>query len=67
MIDDYAEMDIATFDVPGAFLQAILSKGDKNERLLLKLNGEFVDIMCEVNPEYKKNVIMKMDRKTYIY
>ena len=42
---------IYSFDVPGAFLQAELPD---DKLLLLRLNGEFVDIMCQVNPEHIK-------------
>ena len=42
--------DVATFGVPRAFLQPEMPKRDG--KLLLKLKGIFVDIMCEVNPEY---------------
>ena len=34
-----------------------------NERVLLKLVGDFVDIMCQVNPEHKKNVTYEKGRK----
>ena len=62
---------VNTFDVPGAFLQAPIPEGKK---VLLKLNGEFVDIMCRVNPEHLPNVrmegrnkvlYMKVDRAIY--
>ena len=44
---------VNTFDVPGAFLQAPMPEGKK---VLLKMKGEFVDIMCRVNPEHLPNV-----------
>ena len=46
--------DIATFDVPGAFLKAELPEGWG--MVLLKLRDIFVEIMCEVNKEYKETV-----------
>ena len=39
------------FDVPGAYLQTDLPD---NKFVLLKIENEFVDIMCEINEEYKK-------------
>ena len=51
----YEQRDVAICNIPGAFLQAKL-KMDNNERTLMGLEGEFVDIMCDVNPEYKPNI-----------
>ena len=43
----------AVFDVPGAYLHADLPPG---KFVLLKITGTFVDIMCDVNPEFKEDV-----------
>jgi hypothetical protein len=43
----------AVFDVPGAYLHADLPEG---KFALLKITGQFVDIVCEVNPEFKQDV-----------
>ena len=45
--------NVATFDVPGAYLYAGLPK---QKFTLLKFQGKFVEIMCGVNPEYCKHV-----------
>ena len=42
---------MAIFDVPGAYLHA---KFPDDKTVLMRLRDEFVDIMCDVNPEYKK-------------
>ena len=52
------------FDVPGAFLQAELPEG---KLLLLQLSGEFVNIMCQINPEHTKNVIHGKNGKKTLY
>ena len=57
LIDAHEGRDVATYDVPGAYLQARLAPRENNERVLMKLRGRFVDIMCKVNPEHSKNVI----------
>ena len=49
----YEGRKFITFDVLGAFLQAELPS---DKLLLLVLRGEFVDIMCDINPDHKKNV-----------
>ena len=63
LIDAYEERDVATFDVPGAYLQASLAPRDDGERVLMKLVGDFVDIMCKVNPEHEKNIIYENGQK----
>ena len=39
LIDTYEGRDIATYDVPGAYLYAILSPNKSKERVLMKLEG----------------------------
>jgi hypothetical protein len=60
VIDALEERDVAIFDVPGAYLQAEMPK-EKN--MLMKFRDEFVDIMCDVNPEYKKYVVMENGKR----
>ena len=60
VIDALERRDVAVFDVPGAYLHAKMPKGKKE---LLKMRGEFVDIMCEVNPEYKPFVLEENGKK----
>ena len=47
MINAHEERDVAIFDVPGAYLHADIG----GKFVLLKIEGEFVDIMCDVNPD----------------
>jgi len=44
------------FDVPGAYLHASLPD--------MKFKGEFVEIMCEVNPEYLEFVTEERGKTT---
>ena len=53
MIDVFEGRDVATCDVPGAFLHAELPVGKK---LFLVFRGQMADIMCEVNPDYQQYV-----------
>ena len=41
---------VQTFNVPGAYLHAEIPEEDQ---VFMKFEKEFVDIMCEVNLEYK--------------
>jgi len=57
IIDAYEERDVAIADIPGAYLHAEMPKG---KNVLLKLEGEFVDIMCSVNPEHTENIVYEL-------
>ena len=54
--------DVTTFDIPGAYLHTDLPK---HKFTLLKLQGKFVDIMCDVNPEYRNDVIFEKGASKY--
>ena len=58
MIDAKERRDVATADVKGAYLHA-----DMEEFVLLKLFGEAVNIMCQVNPKYEKFVVIENGKK----
>jgi len=59
LIDAFEERDVATFDVPGAYLNA---KMPDDQFVLLRFRNEFADIMCEVNPVHRPN--LQTDPKT---
>ena len=52
VIGDYEGRYIAT-DVPGSYLQ---DKMTNKNTVILKLQGGFVDIVCDVNPYDKDNI-----------
>ena len=60
VIDVFEERDIAIFDIPGAYLHAKMPEEDK---VILKLAGIYVDIMCEACPEFKKFVTIENGQK----
>ena len=45
--------DVAIFDFPEAYLNTDIPE---DKYILLNIEGEFVDIMCEFNPKHNKNV-----------
>ena len=51
VIDAYEESDIATFNIPGAYLH---SKTPVDKNVILKLRGHFLDITCDINEEYRQ-------------
>ena len=60
LINSYEGRDVAIFDVPGAYLHADIPE---DKFVLLKFENEFVDIMCEVNPEFLQDVTYENGRK----
>ena len=51
---------MAPTDVPGVYLHAEMSK---HKRVVLKLMGIVVEIMCKVNPEYLKYVVYEKNKR----
>ena len=60
VIDAHEDRDVAIFDVPGAYLH---SSFPDDKLVVVRFDGEFVDIMCDVNPEFKPFVRMEKGRK----
>lgn len=54
VIDAWEERDVAVADVPCAYLHASFPQ---DKQVILKLQGVFVNIMCGVNPYFKKHVV----------
>ena len=52
MIDAYEKRDVATADIAGAYLHALMK-----EFIAMRFVGWAVDLLCEVNPEYTKYVV----------
>ena len=58
IIDSHEQRDVAIADIPGAYLHAEMPP---HKNVILKLEGEFVEIMCSVNSEHTK--MLYMNRK----
>lgn len=56
----HEKRDIAVFDVPGAYLHADLPP---NKFVLLKIEGQFVDIMVDVNLKFKEDIHFENGKK----
>ena len=41
------------FDIPGDYLHA---EFPDDQKVLMRLRGRFVNTMCEINPEHKRNI-----------
>ena len=53
MIDAMEGREVATADIPGAFLQTNYDKGD----IHIKLEGAMATLLEEIDPEYYKDFI----------
>jgi hypothetical protein len=56
--------DMAIFDVTGVYFQTEMLK---EKKVLMKLRGQFVDIMCEVNPELYLPYMIKERGEKVLY
>ena len=63
LTDTYEGRDVAIFNVSGAYLQANFSEGSNEERVLLKLTGELVNIMCQLNLEHLPDIFFEKVKK----
>ena len=61
-IDALEGRDVATADVAGAYLNA-----EMNDYVLMRLEGEDVDLMCDMNPSYKEYVWRSRNGKKSLY
>jgi len=49
---EFEKGDVAFFEVPGAYLSADLD----NNFVLVKIEGDFVKSMCDVNPDFVEDI-----------
>ena len=61
-IDAYESRDVAIVDIPGAYLHADMPQTE-GETVLVKLEGDFVDIMCSVNEKITPHVVYEGNTK----
>jgi Reverse transcriptase (RNA-dependent DNA polymerase) len=54
MVDAHESRDVGTADIAGAYLKA-----DMDDFVIIKFTGQSVRILCEMNPEYKKLVVLE--------
>jgi hypothetical protein len=58
MIDALERRDVATIDIPGAFMQAMI-----DEVVHIKFDEELIDLLCEVDPSLKQYVSMEKGKR----
>ncbi len=57
-VDAYEKRDVGTADVVGAYLKALMT-----DFVLMKFTGESVDILCKLNKENEKYVVIEKGKR----
>ena len=56
--------DVATCNIPNAFVQTHVEEKDKDSnQTILKIRGVCVDILCEIDPIYWDDMVTKGNQK----
>ena len=55
--------DMVTLENPGAYLHVYMPK---DKRIVMKLRGDFVEIIRQVNPEFEHHVRYDNGKKCYV-
>ena len=56
--------DVATFDIPNAFIQTHVDEKDNHgDRIIMKIRGAMVDMLIEVDPSYEDYVVEERGQK----
>ena len=65
VIEARENRDVATIDVPNAFIQTDIDYSDKDEWITMKIQGIMVDMLVELDPEmYKGRIVYENGVKT---
>ena len=51
VVDAKEERDVATIDIPNAFVKTVILDAEKDNRVMVRLRGEIVDILCDIAPD----------------
>ena len=56
--------DVATWDIPNAFIQTAVEELDNNgDRITMKIRGAMVDMLLEIDPSYKDFLVHEKGQK----
>jgi hypothetical protein len=64
LMDDIKGRKVAICDIPGASLQA---DWPANRDCYLKFEGAMVSMICDIDPNYKQNIVYGKNGRKYIY
>ena len=64
VIDAEERRDVATCDIPNAFIQTEVEERDEDgHRTIMKIRGILVDILCEMDPSYNEYIVYEKEQK----
>jgi len=64
VIEAEEERDVGTCDIPNAFIQTDIDRvGKDGNKVVMKIRGALVDILCEIDPKYQEFVVMEKEQK----
>jgi hypothetical protein len=62
MIDARENRDVATCDIPAAFMQA-----DIDEEIHIKFEGELVDLLVSIDTSYTDCILYEGERRSFMH
>ena len=65
MIDAFEKRDVATVDIPGAFLQTKMPKEEKDVHVIL--DGRMAELLAKIAPETYQEYVSQKRGQAYIY
>ena len=65
MVDAFEKRDVATVDIPGAFLQTKMPKREDNVHVIL--DGRMAELLASINPETYQEYLHQRQGQAYIY
>ena len=64
VIEAHELRDVATCDIPNAFIQTDLDRRDADgNRTIMRIRGPLVDILCEMDPNYERYVVTERGKR----
>ena len=65
VIDAYEKRDVATLDIPGAFLQTRMPDGE--EKVHVMLEGRIAELLAKIAPDVYQEYVHHKQGQAYIY
>ena len=63
LIEAVESRDVATVDIPNAFIQTVVGRDKDGDRIVVKVRGKLVDMLIELDPTYADCVETTKDGK----
>ena len=67
VIEAKQNRDIMTLDVPNAFVQTNIPQGKDDEKVIMKIRGQLVDLLVELSPETYADFIVYEGKSKVLY